>query len=131
MCSNKKLSKICAVCNLYDYRQLYLCNFGNYSKFDFVFNHNNGDIVTADDFRHEFKEALLTVGIIAKHPYWRPHSLRAGEISDMVAAGVPFKYVKKLARHTPDSKTTFIYIKIGTNEEATMVNNKYLKYFDE
>ena len=47
----------------------------------------------------------------------------------MVAAGVKFELVKKHARHTPDSKTTFYYIQIETNEEAAIVADKYVEYF--
>ena len=130
ICSINKLKPLCAVCHLDKYYRLYTLNFGKPKPYDFVFKHPCGEIVTAKEFREEFASLLLTVGIKAEHPYWRPHSLRAGEISDMVAAGVPYKCVKKHARHSPKSETTWIYVKVGTNEEANVINRSYLNYFN-
>ena len=128
LCNNHKLKTICGVCNLWKYKQFYSTIFG-YNKNKFVFVHPDGTLVTANDYLNEFKLVLASVGIKAKYPFWRPHSLRKGEISDLVAAGVPFELIKKYARHTPNSKTTFTYIQLETDEEASIVNEKYLKFF--
>ena len=129
ICDLKKYKSICAICHFRKYMRLYTMVFGPPKPYDFVFKHVNGNIVTAKDFRLEFAAALLTVGIKAKHPYWRPHSLRSGEISDMMAAGVPFEYIQKHARHTPNSKTTWTYIQVETNEDAKIINAPYIKFF--
>ena len=128
LCSNIKLKPICAVCNLWTYRNFYKTIFP-LTKNSFVFLNLDGTLITAQEYIDEFKLALLQVNIVAKYPYWRPHSLRKGEISDLVAAGVPFELVKKHARHTPDSDTTFTYIQLETDEEADLVNKKYLQFF--
>ena len=77
------------------------------------------------------KKALKFVGIEAKYPYWRVHSLRYGEIPDLAAAGVSIAYIRKYARHSPKSQTTFHYIQLHTDEEAALVTKKYLKYFNK
>ena len=128
ICTNKKLKPICAVCNLWNYRQFYRTLFP-IKKNSRVFLFPNGTPVITKDYLAEFKCALADVGITMKHPYWRPHSLRKGEISDLVAAGIPFELIKKYARHTPDSKVTFTYIQLETDEEASIVNKKYLLAF--
>ena len=128
ICSNPSLNSICPVCNMWEYRKFYKTIIG-ISKTSYVFVNSNGSLITSRVWRDEFKKALALVNIVAKHPYWRPHSLRKGEISDLVAAGIAFEMIKKHARHTPDSKTTFLYIQLETDEEASIVHDKYLKYF--
>ena len=127
-CTNKKLSNICPVCTLYNYRNIYKIYF-KLTKDDYVFKNLDGSLITSSEWIKEFKLALLRINITAVYPYWRPHSLRKGEISDMMAAGVDIYFIRKLARHTPKSLTTFEYIQLETDEEAILITDKMLNYF--
>ena len=76
------------------------------------------------------KKVLTFVNLKAKFPYQRPHSLRKGEISDLITAGIAFELIKNYARHSPNSNATFTYIQLETDEESFIVNNKYSKFFN-
>ena len=127
-CANLKLANICPVCALYNYRNLYKLYF-KIDANDYVFKNIDGSLITSSEWITEFKLALKRINISAVYPYWRPHSLRKGEISDMMAAGVPMYIIRKCARHTPKSKTTFDYIQLQTDEEAILISDKMLKFF--
>ena len=125
LCKSQIKTNLCKYL-LNKYRQLSKLNFEALYSRDVIFRHPNGDLVTSEEYKNEFKNALASIGIIEKHPYWRPHSLRKGEISDLVAEGV---YIKNMLRHTPESETTFEIIQIETDEEAFLVGNKNLNHF--
>ena len=130
LCSNPKLKPICAVCHMAKLKNYCIKHFGDGPE-DFIFKNPNGSLITGTIYRNEFKDALAFVGIKAKFPYWRVHSLRYGEISDLAAAGVDLNYIKQYARHSPKSQTTFHYIQLHTDEEASIVTKKYLLYFNK
>lgn len=131
LCSIKKFKEICSVCNLKIFYNLCKLKFKANSN-SYVFRRDDGKLVTGAYFRVEFKRALTFVGIKeVKAPFWRPHSLRYGEISDLIAAGVPIEQVRKYARHVPQSETTFRYIQLQTDEEAYIVSNKYKRYYSK
>ena len=90
LCNNHKLRTICAVCNLWTYRKFYKTIF-KIRPNSCAFLNLDGSLVTSEQYLAEFKLALADVGITAKYPIWRPHSLRKGEISDLVAACIPFE----------------------------------------
>ena len=129
LCSNPKLKPICAVCHLSKFKTYCSKIFGDTND-SFIFKNKDGSLVTGYMYRKEFKNALAFVGIEAKFPYWRVHSLRYGEISDLCAAGVNIGFIKEYARHSPQSQTTFHYIQLHTDEEAAIVSQKYLAYFN-
>ena len=127
-CANKKLAPICPVCTMFNYRKIYQIFFKLTGE-SYVFLNDDGSLVTSSEWMKEFKLALKYINIDAVYPYWRPHSLRKGEITDLMAAGVDLYFVKKIARHTPQSLTTYEYIQLETDEEAELIANKYIKYF--
>lgn len=129
LCDIPKLKTICAVCALLQYKKISKILFGNNIEENYLFVHQNGELVTFNEYNKEFKEALFDIGIKAISPYWRPHSLRAGEISDLIASGVSLALVQKYARHVPGSKSTTVYITLETDEEANLINNLYKTYF--
>ena len=129
LCACHSLKPICAVCTLKTFKTFSKLKFKS-SRNSYVFLNSNGTLVTGDEFRAELKQALIFIGIKnPKFPYWRAHSLRHGEITDLIAAGVPIELVRKYARHVPKSPTTFLYIQLETDEEAKLVAKKFEKYF--
>ena len=131
LCSNKKLKPICSVCIMRVLKRLAKIKFNNGPK-DYVFKNSDGSLVTGEEFRKELKSALKFIGIKnPRYPLWRPHSLRHGELTDLIAVGTPIVFVRKYARHKPKSETTFDYIQLETNEEASLVAKKYKKYFSK
>ena len=97
-----------------------------------MFLNPNGSLLTQEEVRTELKVALISLGFKEpKAPQWRPHSLRLGVIYDLIAAGVPAWLVKKYARHTPDSKVTWTYTHLRSEEEAKLVCKTYLRYLNE
>ena len=88
----------------------------------YVFLNSNGSLVTGAHVRAELKNSIKKLGISGKDlSTFKPHSLRYGEITDLFAAGVEPWLVKKYARHTPDSKITFHYTRLQSEEEADLV----------
>lgn len=130
LCPNPKLKPICAVCHMAKFKTYCIRKFGDGPE-SFVFKSKTGSLITGTIYREEFAKALKFINIEAKYPYWRVHSLRYGEISDLAAAGVSIAYIRQYARHSPQSKITFHYIQLHTDEEASLVTEKYLKYFNK
>ena len=129
LCANKCLKPICAVCIMKQFKKLYKLKFGMH-KNAFVFRRPDGKLLRSGDWCEEFKRALIFAGVKnVKYPYWRPHSLRHGELSDLYAIGTPMERIRKYARHVPKSKVTFTYIQVETELEAAQVAKSYIKYF--
>ena len=129
LCHIKKFSKICAVCNMKAFKKLCKSKF-NDDKDSYIFKREDGHLVTGSPFRKELRRALKFMGIKnVRHPYWRPHSLRYGEITDLFAANVSLAQIRKYARHVPNSETTYRYIQLETDEEAFIVSKKYIDYY--
>ena len=129
LCYNKKLKSICAVCAMKFYKKFAKMKF-HINKNSYVFINSKGDLVTGGDFRTELKAALKYIGIKEpKYPLWRAHSLRHGELTDLIAAAIPIALVRKYARHVPNSLATHQYIQLETDEEAKLVAEKYHKHF--
>ena len=130
ICHIKKFKNICAVCNLKLFYKLCCLKF-KINKNSFVFKREDGKLVTCSYWRKEFRRALKFIGIKnVKSPYWRPHSLRYGEITDLFAAEISMSQIRKYARHSPQSETTFRYIQLETDEEAFLISKKYSQYYN-
>ena len=52
---------------------------------------------------------LLTKSRIYDLQHYRPHSLRKGGITDLTVAGVEDSVIRRMARHSINSKSLFIY----------------------
>ena len=125
-----KYRNICVVHNMKRYKKHYKAKFG-LNKHDFIFRQINGKLLRQSDVSFELKRALKYIGVKNPcYPRWRPHSLRYGEITDLMAAGVDVWLVKKYARHTPNSDVTFHYTQLTAEEESTFIFNKLNAWFN-
>merc|ERR1711991_978784 len=119
------MPSICPVCNLITYKKFHI-KYLNYSSKAVVFKNIDNTCVTGYQWRRELDRAFMFIGLTPKYPYWRAHSLRHGEIADMMAAQINYDTLQKNARHVPGSKATHIYTKIKSHEEADIIHNRML-----
>ena len=112
-----KYKNICAFHAMYNYFNLCRINL-DANDSSIVFRFQNGKPVTCDEFRREFDSSLRFINITPSYPKWRANSLRHGEISDQIAAGIGLKHVQKFCRHVQGSKSTWIYTHLSGVEEA-------------
>ena len=125
---NKKFYAICTVHNIANYYG-FCKQFLDVNKNSVVFRYKNGKPVTTKEFRIEFNNSLKYIGITPNYPNWRANSLRHGEITDQIAAGISEKEVQKFARHVFGSKSTWIYTHLSSEEEADKRHILLKKYY--
>lgn len=80
----------------------------NTSSSDFLFVWSDGRVLTRHDVSRCLKKLLTKCGIYDLQHY-RPHSLRKGGITDLTVAGVEDSVIRRMARHSINSKCLFIY----------------------
>ena len=86
--------------------------------------HSNNKPVTTKNWKNEFHDSLRYINITPVYPKWRVNSLRHGEITVQIVAGVHWNDVQKSCRHTLDSRSTWMYTHLFSQEDA---DNRYEK----
>lgn len=124
-CSCNIDRNICVVHSMLLYKMIYRKIHG---KFEYVFRHKNGSLVTCFEFRRALDAAFIYAGITPKYPFWRAHSLRHGEIADLKAAGVDWNTIQKFARHVPGSKSTQLYTNTESHEDANIIYDQFVNF---
>ena len=112
-----------------DYHLMCSHNFGSDTlNNQILFRYQDGKVVQCDDWRREFDKSLRYIGIEPIYPTWRVNSLRHGEITDQLAAGIPYQQVQQFARHAIGSRSTWIYSHTSSREQADIANKKLTQY---
>ena len=125
---NAKCHDLCYVHWMKLYRKYFIAKWGSTANKP-VFLLPNGKLLLQAEVALELKKVLKAIGIKNPvYPYWRPHSLRHGEITDLMDAGIELWLIKKLVRHTPNSKVTFLYTHLSSVRESEKLHEKYDQY---
>ena len=90
-------------------------------SFDHVFKWYNNKLITTGDLSANLYFYLEELNICLDG-HWKLHSFRWGGITDLRKAGVPDWIIRKIARHSPNSETTFYYTSFKATEEADEIN---------
>ena len=118
-----KLGSICPVHSMAEYISYCIADL-DVDPNSIVFRYKTGKPVTQEQWSKEFDNSLRYINLTPQYPKWRTNSLRHGEITDQIAAGVHLHDVQKFCRHTFDSKSTWLYTHLSSKEDA---DNRYEK----
>lgn len=123
-----KGSLLCSIHWMLQYKKLYKQRF-DYGPNAYVFINSDGSLVQNKELCTKLARALLKIGIKENQKqHYRPHSLRHGEATDLLAMQLPPWIIKKQLRHTRKSETTFRYCHLSGIEEANTIYNTAKNY---
>ena len=118
---------LCLPHHMLAYQFAYKILFNNH---DYLFKKYDGKLVLGFEFRRALDEAFRFAGINPEPPFWRAHSLRHGEMTDLQAANVSLLTLQRFGRHAPGSKSTHFYTKTTSEEDANLIFIKYKQQYE-
>ena len=95
----------------------------------YVFVDKNNNLFLSNDWNNTLKKAIVYRGYNIDSGNFGTHSLRHGDLTDLLSAGVPRWLVKRHARHSPNANSTDIYTHTSAEEEALLTAKYTEKFF--
>lgn len=125
-CSCEIFNKsICPPCTLLRYQQQYVQKFGSTDGLP-LFRWGDGEKIQYKQFNEFFKEAMKNIGL-QPSKYIKLHGFRFGGITDMRRFKVEDWLITKNTRHAKNSKLTWHYTQMSSQEEGLRIRHAMLK----